>query len=125
MGGQLGSTLLACYLLLVLYSSTAKNIPPEDLRFLGGPRRRGDAGGAPTREFGPILPSDEADMCLFFGLKLLSEENLVKYRARKSQKRKTNCGCELRNSNLSRKSLTTKNAKRKTDCGFELRATRI
>ena len=50
-------------------------------------------------------------MCLFLGLKVFSEENLVKYRARKSQKRKTNCGCELRNSNLSRKSLTTKNAK--------------
>ena len=37
------------------------------MRFLdlGGPRRREDKGGAPTREFGPILPSDEADMCRF------------------------------------------------------------
>ena len=60
MGGQLGSLLL-----LGIVQQHRKNIPPEDLRFLGGPRRREDKGGAPTREFGPILPSDEADMCRF------------------------------------------------------------
>ena len=59
-----------------------KNTAPEHLQFLGGPRRYEDSGGAPTREFGPILPSDEADMCRFSGLKVFSEENLVKYRAR-------------------------------------------
>ena len=66
MGGTIRQYFVAC---LVLYSSTAKNIPPEDLQFLGGPRRREDKGGAPTREFGPILPSDEADMCRFSGTK--------------------------------------------------------
>ena len=65
MGGQLGSTLL-CF---VIVEQPRKSIPPEDLRFLGGPRRREDSGGAPTREFGPILPSDEADMCRFSGTK--------------------------------------------------------
>ena len=55
--------------LLVIVQQHRKNISPEDLRFLGGPRRREDSGGAPTREFGPILPSDEADMCRFPGLK--------------------------------------------------------
>ena len=45
------------------------------MRFLGGPRRYEDSGGAPTREFGPIIPSDEADMCRFLGLKVFSEEN--------------------------------------------------
>ena len=69
------------------------------------PRRHEDKGGAPTREFGPILPSDEADMCRFSGLKVFSEENLVKYRARKSQKRKTNCGCELHKSAKTQKRL--------------------
>ena len=37
--------------------------------------------GAPTREFGRILPSDGADMCRFPGLNVFSEENLVKHRA--------------------------------------------
>jgi len=78
MGGQLGS----CFLCFGIVQQHRKNIPPKDLRFLGGPRRREDKGGAPTREFGPILPSDEADMCRFSGLKVFSEENLVKYRAR-------------------------------------------
>ena len=76
MGGTIRQY-FAC--LLGVVQQHRKNIPPEDLRFLGGPRRREDSGGAPTREFGPILPSDEADMCRFSGLKVFSEENVVKY----------------------------------------------
>ena len=38
------------------------------MQFLGGPHWYKDSGGAPTQEFGPILPSDEADMCRFPGL---------------------------------------------------------
>jgi hypothetical protein len=56
-------------LALALYSSTAKIPFPKICGFLGGPRRREDKGGAPTREFGPILPSGGADMCRFPGLK--------------------------------------------------------
>ena len=44
----------------------------------GGPRRYGDSGGAPIREFGPMLPSDEAGMCRFLGLEVRSDENLVR-----------------------------------------------
>ena len=72
-----GNQAVLCFA-LVLYSSTAKSIPPEDLRFLGGPRRRGDAGGAPTREFGSTLPSDEADMCRFAGSKEVLRQKTYK-----------------------------------------------
>ena len=44
----------------------------------GGPRRYGDSGGAPIREFGPMLPSDEAGMCRFLGLEVRIDENLVR-----------------------------------------------
>ena len=44
MGGQLGS----CFLCFGIVQQHRKNIPPEDLRFLGGPRRREESGGTRT-----------------------------------------------------------------------------
>ena len=62
-------------MVLRLCSGPAIFPSPEKLRFLGDPHRHENGGGAPTRDFGPILPSDEADMP-FSGTKKITGSGL-------------------------------------------------
>ena len=119
MGGQLGSTLLLwhCIAAPQEYLTRTFIVPIGTTRVwrFGGHR---NFGVPPHLRRGRYVP--------FSGIKKSSsaknfQTKSWRFTSRKSQKRKTNCGCELRNSNLSRKSLTTKNAKTQNWLRLQLR----
>ena len=109
---------LACLLSCFWYCIAAtQKYPSRRFAVSGGSAQARRCGGRSNSGVRPDPSLGRGRYVPFSGIKKSSlaknfQTKSWRFTSGQLQKRKTNCGCELRNSNFSRKSLTTKNATR-------------